>query len=345
MSIHAQPVQFSVRGEPLRAQLYLPRGIERPPVLIMAHGFGPERRQCLPGYAWHFADRGMAVLVFEYRGAGEAGSRPRQQVSPRHHLEDYAAALAYARTHPGLDGRRVALWGINLSGGHALVTAARHPDAVRAVVAQSPHVDGAFRSATYPSQLKEGAFWYASLAIVAAALGQPDVGIRVPDRRGPRPRDEAPSPTTDDPRWANSMPARIRIQVHGYRPIREASQIRCPTLVIAPPGDSSAPASALARTVEQIPDGHLVRLDTIPRLAGSGGDFRHLVQLQADFLCAALAIPPLRTARRGRGRPKKPAGRAPGPATAASAAGSRPAALDTPPGGSCPPCGLPDAAA
>lgn len=307
MSIHAKPVLFAARDEIVSARLYLPRGIERPPVLLMAHGFGPERRQCLPGYAWHFADRGMAVLVFDYRGAGEAGRRPRQQVSTRHHLEDYAAALAYVRAHPDLDGERVALWGINLSGGHALVTAARHPDAVRAVVVQSPHVDGAFRADTYPSRLSEGAFWHASLAIVSAALVQPDVGIPVPDRRGPRPRNAAPAPAANDPRWGNSMPARIRIHVPGYRPIREAGQIRCPTLVIAPPGDAAAPASPLCRAVERIPGGKLVRLDAMPRLTGSGGDFRRLVQLQADFLCEALAIAPRRPDGRAPGRPRKPA--------------------------------------
>lgn len=299
MSIHVKPVLFAAGKELLSAQLYLPRGVSRPPVLLMAHGFGSERRQCLPGYAWHFADRGMAVLVFDYRQVGEANSRPRQQINPRRHLEDYAAALAFAQAHPELDGDRIALWGINLSGGHALVTAARYPGAVRAVVAQSPHVDGGFRADTYPSRLSHGAFWHPTLDLVGSALAQPAIGIPMPARRGPR---GIAAPLTAD--WDHSIPARIHVRVPCYRPILELGAIRCPTLVITLPGADAAQGSALSHAVAAIPGGRLERLAAVPRLSGSGDDFRDLVRLQADFLCHVLAIPARPRRRRPPARPR-----------------------------------------
>jgi alpha-beta hydrolase superfamily lysophospholipase len=93
----------------------------------MGHGFGAERRFRLPAFAERLCAAGLAVLLFDYRGFGDSEGTPRGLVDPGRHLADFAAAVRYAQELKGVDGARLALWGTFLSGGHALVTAARLP--------------------------------------------------------------------------------------------------------------------------------------------------------------------------------------------------------------------------
>ena len=52
------------------AWLYLPDGIEKPPVVVMAHGFAGQKDFMLQPYAEYFAGKGMACFVFDYRNFG-----------------------------------------------------------------------------------------------------------------------------------------------------------------------------------------------------------------------------------------------------------------------------------
>ncbi|GHE99067.1 alpha/beta hydrolase [Streptomyces griseoluteus] len=64
------------------------------PCVVMAHGFGGTRDSGLTGCAEGFTDAGMDVFLFDYRGFGDAGGTPRQDVSVRRQRQDYHAALA-----------------------------------------------------------------------------------------------------------------------------------------------------------------------------------------------------------------------------------------------------------
>lgn len=44
----------------------------RPPIVIVARGFGGERDWRLPTFAEWFAQRGVAVLLFDYRRFGDS---------------------------------------------------------------------------------------------------------------------------------------------------------------------------------------------------------------------------------------------------------------------------------
>jgi dienelactone hydrolase len=103
----------------------------------MAHGFSGFREQRFDAYAERFVQAGMAVLVFDYRHFGDSDGTPRQLLSIRRQLQDWAAAIAFGRSLPGIDPQRIALFGTSLSGGHVLTMAARDR-AIAAVVAQGP---------------------------------------------------------------------------------------------------------------------------------------------------------------------------------------------------------------
>ncbi len=84
------------------------------PCVVMAHGFGATRDSGLLPFAEQFADLGLDVLVFDYRGFGTSDTPrggQRQDVDHRRHREDYHAALAAARDLEGVDPDRIVLWG------------------------------------------------------------------------------------------------------------------------------------------------------------------------------------------------------------------------------------------
>lgn len=107
----------------------------------MGHGFGLTRRCSLHETAVAFSEAGYAVLLFDYRGFGDSGGVPRQLVSFRSQLEDWQAAIEFARAQPEVDASRIVTWGFSLGAGHAL-TAADRDEQVVAVVAVAPMFSG-----------------------------------------------------------------------------------------------------------------------------------------------------------------------------------------------------------
>lgn len=61
------------------------------------HGLSGTRRDRLGAFAERFAAGGFAVLVFDHRGFGGSGGEP-DLFDPRMQLEDWRAAIAFARS-------------------------------------------------------------------------------------------------------------------------------------------------------------------------------------------------------------------------------------------------------
>jgi uncharacterized protein len=118
------------------------------PLIAMAHGLTGTRRDRLGPFAKRFADAGVAALVFDHRGFGDSTGEP-DRVGPALPLEDCRAAIAFARSLPGVDPGRIATFGSSLGGGNALAAAAEDA-AIAAAISQVPFLDResqAYRSA------------------------------------------------------------------------------------------------------------------------------------------------------------------------------------------------------
>jgi fermentation-respiration switch protein FrsA (DUF1100 family) len=76
----------------------------------MAHGFSAVRDQRLDAYAERFADAGLACVVFDYRHFGASEGEPRQLLDISRQLEDWRAAVAFARGLDGIDPERIGLY-------------------------------------------------------------------------------------------------------------------------------------------------------------------------------------------------------------------------------------------
>ena len=80
---------------------------ERPPVIVMAHGFAGVRAMLMP-HAQRFVEAGYAVFLFDYRNFGDSEGQPRHWVDPVRHLQDWDAAIRHVKTLEG--DRRASAW-------------------------------------------------------------------------------------------------------------------------------------------------------------------------------------------------------------------------------------------
>lgn len=134
-------VRFMSDGWSLEALLFEPEGLGPHPIVVMAGGWCYVKELVQPRYAREFASRGIASLIFDYRGFGGSEGVPRQHLDPAQQIEDYRNAISFAETLPGMDPDRIGVWGISYSGGHVLMIGAIDPR-VRVVASIVPVIDG-----------------------------------------------------------------------------------------------------------------------------------------------------------------------------------------------------------
>jgi pimeloyl-ACP methyl ester carboxylesterase len=240
-------IEFRVGGEGCAAWFYPAQGGEaRAPVVVMAHGLSGTRRDGLGPFAARFAEVGIAALLFDHRGFGDSGGEP-DLFEPRRQLEDWRAALAYARGLPEVDPARVATFGSSMGGGNALAAAA-HDGSVAAVVSQVPFLD-------LPRQAHRSSPAVSARMLAAAARGAhlPAVGQPHEAALINAPGGEAGwrhvVAIGEDSGWRNRVSARWLLG-SPYRPVRHAKRLRRPWLVCVGEADRVArpgPAIAAAR--------------------------------------------------------------------------------------------------
>lgn len=224
----------------------------RRPCVVLGHGFAGTVDSGLLPFAERFAAAGLDALAFDYRHFGCSDGEPRQLVSVKRQLEDWASAVACARSLPEVDPQRIVLWGSSYSGGHVVAVAVAD-GSVAAVISQVPAMDGLAAVANVaryagPAQLVR--FTLAGLRdLVGAARGRPPVTLPVV---GP-PGSVAVMSTPDaEPgyraivgtTWRNEVPARIMLTAARHRPGLLADKLPCPTLIQIADRDSVAPVKA-----------------------------------------------------------------------------------------------------
>jgi alpha-beta hydrolase superfamily lysophospholipase len=238
-------VTFVSATDACAAWLYAPAGRRSDdtfPLIVMAHGLTGTRRDRLGPFAERFAKAGVAALVFDHRGFGDSAGEP-DHVDPALQLQDWRAAIAYARSLPGVDPDRIATFGSSLGGGNALAAAAED-SAIAAAISQGPFLDResqADRSAP-PVQ--------AAIAAAAAAGGHlPAVGQPHEPAFINAPEAEAGwrhvVSIGEDSCWRNRASAGWLLD--DYSTIHHAETLHCPWLVCVGEADNVAlPGPAIA---------------------------------------------------------------------------------------------------
>ena len=114
-------VTFDSDGHRLLGVLYLARGEEPKPTVLLLHGCpGLEKNLDL---AVRLRDQGWNSLLFHYRGCWGSAGRYDLRTVPR----DVTAAVDYLVGCPRVDSGRIAVLGHSMGGWAALVTAATEP--------------------------------------------------------------------------------------------------------------------------------------------------------------------------------------------------------------------------
>lgn len=118
----------------LYGNLRRPRGIDRPPVVVMAMGLDSCKEE-MHTNEQVMLDRGLATLAFDGPGQGEAEYD--LPICPEYE-RPVAAVLDWIEGRADLDAARVALWGVSLGGYYAARAAAFEPRLKAAVTLTGP---------------------------------------------------------------------------------------------------------------------------------------------------------------------------------------------------------------
>jgi pimeloyl-ACP methyl ester carboxylesterase len=223
------------------------------PVVVMAHGLSGTRRDRLGAFAERFAAAGFAALVFDHRGFGDSGGEP-DLFDPARQLEDWRAAIAFARSLPEIDAAKVATFGSSMGGGNALAAAAGD-SGIAAAISQVPFLD-IVRQAHRSSPLVAARMLAAAArGAHLPAVGQPDEPALINAPGGEEGWRRVVS-IGEDSRWRNRVSSRWLLGAP-YRPVKYAAKLHCPWLVCVGEADRVAKPGPAISAAKSAPKGEL----------------------------------------------------------------------------------------
>lgn len=292
----AEPLSVRCGGTTCDAEIRRPPGVARPPVIIMAHGFGALRDWGLTPFADRFVQAGFAVVRFDYRGFGRSGGQPRRVVDGPAHVDDWVSVIDAVAARPDVDGSRLGIWGSSYSGGQVLVAASRRPQGVKAVSSQVPFVHGLSSALRYPLRHQPAAMW---MAIRDALRSEGEAPLYMPIISA----DGSTAALICDECVAgysklvpkgqegeNKVAARFLFSLPFFYPIDSAPKVQAPTLVIAAAQDGLIPVQKVRDTAKALPRGEYVELAGAHHFSPySGPVFEQVVARQTAFFRQHLA--------------------------------------------------------
>jgi alpha-beta hydrolase superfamily lysophospholipase len=283
-----EDLTFSSGGDRCAAWVYRPADpVERSPIVVMAHGLSGTRRDRLSAFAERFADAGLAALVFDHRGFGDSGGKP-DVFHPRRQLEDWKAAIAAARALPGVDPDRLATFGSSMGGGNALAAAATDRR-VAAAVSQVPFLDIVRQAHRSSPGVTARMMRAAALGRYLPVVGQPDEPALINSPGGEVGWRHVVA-IGEESRWRNRVSARWLLGPP-YRPIRHATTLHCPWLVLVGEADQVAAPGPAVQAARRAPMGELRTYKGVDHFDIYDGDVHErVVADQLEFLTRRLLV-------------------------------------------------------
>jgi len=258
----------------------------RSPLVVMAHGLSGTRRDRLGAFAERFAGAGFAALVFDHRGFGDSGGEP-DLFDPGRQLEDWRAAIAFARSLPGIDEDRIATFGSSMGGGNALAAAAGDPD-VAAAISQVPFLDIVTQAHRSSPRVSARTLAAAVQGRHLPAVGQPHEPALI-NAPGGEEGWRRVVEIGEDSRWRNRVSSRWLLG-RPYRPVRHAAKLHCPWLVCVGEADRVAKPGPAIAAARRAPKGELRTYPGVDHFDVYDGPVHEaLVADQLDFLKRHLA--------------------------------------------------------
>lgn len=232
-------ISFESQGLKCAAYLYLPDTEEKRPVIVMAHGLGGIREMRLDSFAEEFCKVGYACVLFDYRYFGASEGTPRQLLDIESQIQDWKAAIDYARHYLEVDHEKVIIWGSSFSGGHVIRLASEDKN-IFAAMSQCPFTDGFASAATSNlfTSVKLGALAIADL--VGSKFGRDPIYVPLAGEPSLTAFMTAPDclqgylnlvPDNEDKaKFENKCAARLALQLSTAFPGKRAKDVECPIL-------------------------------------------------------------------------------------------------------------------
>lgn len=295
---------FLSQGVQCAARVFRPIGAEAArPVIVMGHGFAGVRALRLYDYAERFAAAGYVVVVFDYRGFGESDGAPRQILDVNMQLQDWRAALAFARALAGVDPRRAVAWGTSFGGGH-VITLAGTGEPLAAILAQVPHVSGpaAVRATGLRSSLRlapfalrdQAASWLHRAPVYVEAVGLPGTTaiMTSPDAVAGLDKQIAEAGLTVGD-YPQHVAARIGLTIGRYSPMKHAAAVTCPALVQIAAHDAVTPRDVAEKAAARMANATVHVYDCGHFDPYVEPYFASTMKHQLDFLAAHVPVTPV----------------------------------------------------
>lgn len=292
---------FACQQTTCDAELWLPQqaaGAAKPPVIVMAHGFGALKDWGLLPFAERFVKAGFAVVRFDYRGFGKSGGQPRRVVDGKEHVKDWLSAIDAISQRADVDGQRLGIWGTSYSGGQVLMAGAERPSVVKAVSAQVPFVSGFSSSLNYPIKYQPVAAWYALRDLLRSDKDEPlYVPVISPDGFAALICPECaegykklvPANVGQE---EGKVAARVFMSLPFFSPGSHAKDIQAPTLIIAADNDGLIPVAKVREVAKSVPHGEYVELKGADHFSPYTGPlFEQVVARQTAFFQKNLMAP------------------------------------------------------
>ena len=262
--------------------------------VVMAGGFAVTKEPATDQFARRFHEAGFTVLAFDYRGLGDSGGQPRFVFPVGRQVADWHAAVAFARSLPGVHADKVALWAFSASGGFVLSVAARDAG-LAAVIAQTPNADGVAALRNAGRHQKTGAMLRftgrALLDAVGSLVRRPPRLVALTGTPGTLAMLTTPDSldgqralhAADYPDWQQQVAARSALRIAFHRPGRHVRRVEVPLLVLVCDDDQTSLAAPAAKAALRAPRGELSRMP--------GGHYEpfldgheHAVEVELAFL-------------------------------------------------------------
>lgn len=289
-----EDITFQSGGLRCAGWFYRPDGPPPYACVILAHGLGGIRSHRLDLYASRFAEAGLAAMAFDYRYFGDSEGEPRLLVSIPRQLADYEAAIDWAKNHPEIDPKKIAIWGSSYSGGHVLTLGARHPE-LAAIVSQCPFTDGVkdglrLRSVWQSLRLTiAGVYdqlrgWAGLSPFYVATVGEPG-SLAALDKPGALEGYlEVSRASTSDRNWRPLITARSLLRIPFYRPSRHTAKIASPLLICVCTEDTEVVPQTAHASAKRAKNGTSISYPMTHFQIYLGANFDRVVNDQIIFL-------------------------------------------------------------
>jgi uncharacterized protein len=136
-AIAEEAVTFANGNITLAGTLVLPAGAEKHPAVVLFHGSAPQTRDLSTAH-W-FAEQGLVALAYDKRGAGQSTGDFRA-VPFMDLADDGLAAIAYLKSRPEIDAKRIGVWGLSQGGWLGPLAASRSADVAFVIAVSGPGV-------------------------------------------------------------------------------------------------------------------------------------------------------------------------------------------------------------